>query len=78
MRSVTTPEPHNDRNDRRAGSSQCEYGGSSYRQCESWCKLGERGVTFLFSTHDARVMRRAKRLVRLVDGRVESDETQAS
>jgi putative ABC transport system ATP-binding protein len=33
----------------------------------------ERGVTFLFSTHDARVMERARRIVRVVDGRVESD-----
>jgi putative ABC transport system ATP-binding protein len=34
----------------------------------------ERGVTFLFSTHDPRVMNRARRVVHLVDGRVESDE----
>jgi len=34
----------------------------------------ERGVTFLFSTHDPRVMEHARRLVRLVDGKVESDE----
>ncbi|MBN2498458.1 MAG: ABC transporter ATP-binding protein [Deltaproteobacteria bacterium] len=34
----------------------------------------ERGVTFLFSTHDPRVMERARRLVRLVDGRVAGDE----
>jgi putative ABC transport system ATP-binding protein len=34
----------------------------------------ERRVTFLFSTHDARVMRRARRIVHLVDGRVEKDE----
>jgi len=33
-----------------------------------------RGVTFLFSTHDARVMARARRIVRIVDGAVESDE----
>ena len=32
----------------------------------------ERGVTFLFSTHDPRVMGRARRLVRVVDGTVES------
>jgi putative ABC transport system ATP-binding protein len=35
----------------------------------------ERGVTFLFSTHDPAVMKRARRLIRLRDGRVESDET---
>ncbi len=31
------------------------------------------GTTFLFSTHDPRVMERAGRLIRLVDGRLESD-----
>ena len=35
----------------------------------------EQQVTFLFSTHDPRVMARARRLVRLVDGRIESDES---
>ena len=34
----------------------------------------EQRVTFLFSTHDPRVMARARRLVRLVDGRIEKDE----
>jgi putative ABC transport system ATP-binding protein len=34
----------------------------------------EHGTTFVFSTHDPRVMERAKRLIRLVDGRIESDE----
>jgi len=34
----------------------------------------ELGTTFVFSTHDPRVMRRARRLIRLVDGRIESDE----
>ena len=33
-----------------------------------------RGVTFVFSTHDPRVMERARRLVTLVDGRVSTDE----
>ena len=37
----------------------------------------ERQVTFLFSTHDPRVMARARRLVRLVDGRIETDEARA-
>ncbi len=32
-----------------------------------------RGVTFLFSTHDPRVMDRASRIIRVVDGRVEHD-----
>ena len=34
----------------------------------------EQRVTFLFSTHDPRVMARARRSIRLVDGRIESDE----
>lgn len=34
----------------------------------------ERGATFVFSTHDPRVMDRARRLVRIVDGRVARDE----
>ena len=33
----------------------------------------ERGVTFVFSTHDPRVMGYARRLVGMVDGRVASD-----
>ena len=37
----------------------------------------EQQVTFLFSTHDPRVMARARRLVRLVDGRIENDEVRA-
>ena len=36
----------------------------------------ERAVTFIFSTHDARVMDHAQRIVRLVDGQVASDERQ--
>jgi len=35
------------------------------------------GVTFLISTHDERVMRYARRLVRMRDGKVISDERQA-
>jgi putative ABC transport system ATP-binding protein len=34
----------------------------------------EQGVTFLFSTHDPLVMQRARRNVRLKDGRIASDE----
>lgn len=33
----------------------------------------ERGATFLFSTHDPKVMDRARRIIRIVDGRVEAD-----
>ncbi len=31
----------------------------------------EKGITFLFSTHDPRVMERARKLIRLRDGRIE-------
>jgi len=34
----------------------------------------ERGVTFIFSTHDPQVMQHARRVVRIVDGRVQHDE----
>ena len=34
----------------------------------------EKGVTFVFSTHDAMVVERARRVIRLRDGRIESDE----
>jgi putative ABC transport system ATP-binding protein len=36
----------------------------------------EKGITFLFSTHDPQVMRRARRVIRLKDGAIVSDETQ--
>ncbi len=32
------------------------------------------GTTFVFATHDARVMERARRLIRLVDGSISTDE----
>ena len=35
------------------------------------------GVTFVFATHDGRVMERSRRLVQMVDGCIESDETRA-
>ncbi len=34
----------------------------------------ERGVTFVFSTHDSMVLERADRVVRLVDGKISTDE----
>jgi putative ABC transport system ATP-binding protein len=37
----------------------------------------EMKTTFLFSTHDPRVMERAHRLIRMRDGRIESDEALA-
>lgn len=33
----------------------------------------EEGITFVFSTHDQRVIDRAKRVITLVDGKIESD-----
>lgn len=38
----------------------------------------DRGTTFVFATHDTRLMRRARRLIRLVDGAIAQDETRAS
>ena len=35
------------------------------------------GVTFVFATHDSRVMNRSRRLVRMVDGAIDSDETRS-
>jgi putative ABC transport system ATP-binding protein len=34
----------------------------------------ELGTTFVFATHDPRVMERSRRLIRLVDGAIDSDE----
>ncbi|HSG09733.1 MAG TPA: ABC transporter ATP-binding protein [Longimicrobiales bacterium] len=48
---------------------------TSERLLEIMEKLNrDHGVTFIFSTHDPRVMERARRLVRIVDGRVDGDE----
>ena len=33
------------------------------------------GITFVFSTHDSRVVTHARRVVSLLDGRIEKDET---
>jgi len=37
----------------------------------------ELGVTFVFATHDERVMERSRRVVRMVDGAIDSDETRS-
>jgi len=37
----------------------------------------QQGVTFLFSTHDQHVMDRARRIIQMHDGKVESDNIQA-
>jgi putative ABC transport system ATP-binding protein len=36
----------------------------------------ERSETFVFSTHDPRVLERARRVVRIVDGQIEDDQTE--
>ncbi len=36
----------------------------------------EKGATFLFATHDGRLLDRVSRLVTLVDGQISSDKTQ--
>ena len=38
----------------------------------------EQGITFVFSTHDPMVLRHADRVVRLIDGRIVSDERKAA
>jgi putative ABC transport system ATP-binding protein len=35
----------------------------------------EHGVTFLFSTHDKRVMNHAERIVTLTDGKISEDKS---
>jgi putative ABC transport system ATP-binding protein len=50
---------------------------SATRLMELFRELNENhGATFLISTHDERVMRYARRLIRMQDGKVISDETQ--
>ncbi len=47
---------------------------TGYELLDTMRDLNERlGVTFLFATHDPKVMERARRVVRLVDGRVDED-----
>ena len=38
----------------------------------------DKGVTFVFSTHDPMVVERARRVIRLRDGRIETDESRPS
>ncbi|PIE17594.1 MAG: macrolide ABC transporter ATP-binding protein [Proteobacteria bacterium] len=38
----------------------------------------ERGITFIISSHDDKVISRARRVVRLIDGKLASDETPAA
>ena len=48
---------------------------TGYELIELMKRLNEdKGVTFVFATHDPKVMEHARRIVRLVDGKIESDE----
>jgi putative ABC transport system ATP-binding protein len=38
----------------------------------------EMGTTFVFATHDERLMERAQRLIRLVDGAIETDDRRSA
>jgi len=38
----------------------------------------QKGITFVFSTHDPMVVERARRVIRLKDGKIESDERRAA
>jgi putative ABC transport system ATP-binding protein len=52
---------------------------SAERLMELFLKLNQNHkVTFLISTHDERVMRYAKRLIRMQDGKIIADELQAA
>ncbi len=47
---------------------------TGYALIETMKKLNEEdGVTFVFATHDPKVMEHARRIVRLVDGRIDED-----
>jgi putative ABC transport system ATP-binding protein len=47
---------------------------SAFRLLDIMAQLNdEEGITFIFSTHDQRVIDRAKRVVRMVDGKIDSD-----
>jgi len=48
---------------------------TGYELIETMKQLNEtQGVTFVFATHDPKVMEHAKRIVRLVDGKIVEDE----
>ena len=48
---------------------------SAFNLLDIMAKLNEEeGITFIFSTHDQRVIDRAKRVVKMVDGKIDSDD----
>lgn len=50
---------------------------AAFRLLDIMAQLNEEeGITFIFSTHDQRVIDRAKRVVRMVDGKIDSDKKQ--
>ncbi len=52
---------------------------TAFNLLDMMAKLNEdEGITFIFSTHDQRVIERAKRVITLVDGSIESDIVKAA
>ena len=49
---------------------------SAAQLMDLFVELNERGVTFVIATHDTRVMGYARRLIKMQDGRIVSDEAQ--
>jgi putative ABC transport system ATP-binding protein len=49
---------------------------SATQLMDLFAALNQRGITFVIATHDTRVMAYARRLIRMRDGRVESDQAQ--
>jgi len=48
---------------------------TGYELIQTMKRLNEdQGVTFVFATHDPKIMEHAKRIVRLVDGKIEEDQ----
>jgi len=49
---------------------------SAFRLLDIMAQLNEEeGITFIFSTHDQRVIDRVRRVVKMVDGKIDSDTT---
>ncbi len=49
---------------------------SAAQLMDLFMSLNERGITFVIATHDTRVMGYARRLIKMQDGRIVSDEAQ--
>ena len=51
---------------------------SAAQLMDLFVELNARGITFVIATHDTRVMGYARRLIKMQDGRIVSDEAQES